>query len=40
MIGLSWTAIDDDGYPFSKIFSAGQSWSITPFPSQITVDRY
>ncbi|MFT5778951.1 MAG: OOP family OmpA-OmpF porin [Crocinitomicaceae bacterium] len=40
MFGLHWAAIDDNGNKFGKLFDAGNSWNILPYPSRITVDRY
>ena len=40
MIGVNWSAIDDNGHPIERIFDLGSSWNIAPFPSKILVDRY
>ena len=40
MFGVSWSAIDDNGYKFERMFDLGSSWNIAPFPSKISVDRY
>lgn len=40
MIGVHWTAIDDNGDKFGRIFDVQNSWNLLPYPSQITVDRY
>ena len=40
MIGVNWSAIDDNGHPIERIFDLGSSWNIAPFPSKIFVDRY
>ncbi|MDB4075153.1 hypothetical protein N9529_02165 [Crocinitomicaceae bacterium] len=40
MIGLHWTAVDDDGNKFGNIFDVNNSWNIKPFPTRFTLDRY
>lgn len=40
MIGVHWSAIDDDGSKFGKNFDVTNSWNIKPFPTQFTLDRY
>ncbi|MCJ8288963.1 MAG: hypothetical protein HRT58_06065 [Crocinitomicaceae bacterium] len=40
MIGVSWSAIDDNGSKFGKLFDVNNSWNLLPYPSTITVDRY
>jgi hypothetical protein len=40
MIGVHWTAVDDDGNKFGNVFDAANSWNIKPFPTRFTLDRY
>ena len=40
MIGVSWSAIDDDGRPFAGLFDVGNSWNYLLYPTKISVDRY
>jgi hypothetical protein len=40
MIGVSWSAIDDNGNKFGNLFDVKNSWNILAFPSTVTVDRY
>ena len=40
MIGVHWTAVDDNGDKFGKLFDVENSWNLLPYPTQITVDRY
>ena len=40
MIGVEWTAVDDDGNKFGNLFDAGNSWNIKPYPTRFTLDRY
>lgn len=40
MIGLQWSAIDDNGDKFGKLFDVNNSWNAMVFPSHLTVDRY
>lgn len=40
MIGVHWSAIDDDGKKFEGMFDLGPSWNFAPYPTRITVDRY
>ena len=40
MFGVSWSAIDDNGSKFGKLFDLNNSWNILPYPSTIMVDRY
>lgn len=40
MFGVHWTAIDDNGDKFGRLFDPGKSWNILPYPTKITVDRY
>ena len=40
MIGLSWTAIDDDGRKVDGLFDYATSWNILPYPTRISLDRY
>ena len=28
MFGVSWSAIDDNGHPFERMFDLGSSWNI------------
>lgn len=40
MIGVHWTAVEDDGNKFGGLFDVNQSWNIKPFPTRFTLDRY
>lgn len=40
MFGVSWTAIDDNGDKFGRMFDVNNSWNILPYPTTVTVDRY
>jgi hypothetical protein len=40
MIGVHWTAIDDDGNKFGNLFDVANSWNIKPYPTRFTLDRY
>jgi hypothetical protein len=40
MIGLSWSLIDDNGEPFTKLFDVSGSYNFEYFPSKLMVDRY
>ena len=40
MIGVHWTAVDDDGNKFGNLFDVSNSWNIKPFPTRFTLDRY
>tara|TARA_R110002072_G_scaffold302402_2_gene485173 strand:+ start:41880 stop:42572 length:693 start_codon:yes stop_codon:yes gene_type:complete len=39
MVGVSWSAIDDDGRQFEGIFDVA-NWNYMVFPTRITLDRY
>lgn len=40
MIGISWSAIDDNGDKLGNLFDVQNSWNLLPYPSTLTVDRY
>jgi hypothetical protein len=40
MIGLHWTAIDDDGSGIKNSFDVNNAWNLKPFPTRFTLDRY
>ena len=40
MVGLHWSAIDDDGDKFNRLTDVNNSWHIKPYPVRITLDRY
>lgn len=40
MIGVHWSAIEDDGDKFNGLFDVNNSWNIKPFPTKLTLDRY
>ncbi|MFT5859353.1 MAG: OOP family OmpA-OmpF porin [Flavobacteriaceae bacterium] len=40
MIGAHWSAIDDNGSKFGKLFDVKDSWNLLAYPSRLTVDRY
>ena len=40
MIGVEWTAIDDDGNKFGNLFDVNNSWNYKLYPTRLTVDRY
>ncbi len=37
--GLGWNIVDDNGKPFKKIFDAGKSWNIPPYPSVFRAEK-
>lgn len=40
MFGLSWSFIDDNGEPFTKLFDLPGSFNFEYFPTKLMVDRY
>ncbi len=40
MIGISWTAVEDDGRGLCQPFDVAQSWNYEYFPTRIMVDKY
>lgn len=40
MIGVSWTAVEDDGRGLCQPFDVAQSWNYEYFPTRIMVDKY
>ena len=40
MISLDWSAIDDNGEPYTKLFDLPGSWNYEYFPSRLMVDRF
>ncbi len=40
MFGVHWTAVDDNGDKFGRLFDVGGSWNIRPFPTRVTADKY
>ena len=40
MIGAHWSAVDDNGSKFGKLFDVKNSWNLMPYPSRLTLDRY
>lgn len=40
MIGVSWTAVEDDGRGLCQPFDVVQSWNYEYFPTRIFVDKY
>lgn len=40
MISADWSAIDDNGEPFTKLFDLPGSWNYEYFPSRLMVDRF
>lgn len=40
MIGLGWSALDDNGNKFGQVFDINNSWNAVPYPSTISLDRY
>lgn len=40
MLSADWSAIDDDGSKFTKVFDFNNSWNVKPFPTRLTLDRY
>jgi len=40
MIGISWSAIEDDGSPFSGVFNVVNNWNYLLYPTRISVDHY
>lgn len=40
MLGISWSAVEDDGRGVCQLFDVKQSWNATSFPSRIFIDRY
>jgi len=39
IVGLGWNVIDDDGEPFNKLFDAGKSWNVVPYPSKLSCEK-
>lgn len=40
MIGVSWTAVDDDGRGLCQAFDVAEVWNYEYFPTRIFVDKY
>lgn len=40
MISLSWSAIDDNGDAYKKLFDLPGSWNYEYFPSRLMIDRF
>ncbi|MCH2223838.1 MAG: hypothetical protein MK066_03635 [Crocinitomicaceae bacterium] len=40
MLGINWSAIDDNGDKFGQLFDTKKSWNALAFPSTISLDRY
>lgn len=40
MIGVSWNAMEDDGYRVERLFDINKSWNMPVFPSSINADFY
>lgn len=40
MVGVSWTAVEDDGRGMCQPFDVAQSWNYEYFPTRIFVDKY
>lgn len=40
MVGISWTAVEDDGRGFCQTFDVAQSWNYEYYPSRLVIDRY
>lgn len=40
MVGLSWTAVEDDGRGLCQTFDVAESWNFEFFPTRIFVDKY
>lgn len=40
MIGISWTAVEDDGRGLCQPFDVNQSWNYEYFPTRLFVDKY
>ena len=40
MIGVSWTAVEDDGRGLCQPFDVAQSWNYEYFPTRLFVDKY
>ena len=40
MIGVSWTAIDDDGRKIDGLFDYATSLNYLPYPTRVSLDRY
>ncbi len=38
-VGLGWNIVDDNGTPWKKIFDAGNSWQIAPFPTSLRGEK-
>ncbi len=37
--GLGWNFVEDDGYPFSRLFNFSESWNYLFYPTQLTIER-
>lgn len=40
MFGLSWSVVDDNGKPYTRLLDVVGSYNFEYYPSRITVDRY
>lgn len=40
MVGVSWTAVEDDGRGLCQMFDVNQSWNYEFFPTRVFVDKY
>lgn len=39
VFGIGWNVVDDNSYPFKKLFDIRKSWLIRPYPTQLIADR-
>jgi len=39
MVGISWSAIDDDGRPFNALFNL-PNWNYEMYPTRLSLDKY
>lgn len=40
LVGIGWSAIEDDGRGLCQPFDAAQSWNAEVFPTRLLIDRY
>ncbi len=40
MLGISWNAMEDDGYRYAHLFNFKDSWNLPAFPTSLNFDFY